>query len=316
MKFEKSGLPDNELVKKAFDLSWKNQKDRYDYQTQHALRDIEYEADAHKRQLTALGDAGQIPLDKVVGEQRKIDIQKEQARQQAVNGLALQREQDFSHNIVGPARLAATISENPTPQLVAASLLRESVRSPVDYESIRDSFGVEVSDVLKNYMHLEAYPTEKEKKLPEASEDVKRMSLIMAIGAMQSMISVADKATQQMLMQQQIQPGQEIKVVMVGGDDEARRMVRTAELVRGTDKRLDEQFVTHFNIMSAKIDIGIKIDVGADNKLIVREVPREGFDNMINGGGNGGPDQPPPNSNNSGAPRGPSSGGGGGYGKI
>ena len=313
MKFEKSGLPNHDLVKKAFDLALLNQKDRYDYQTQHALRDIEYEADAHKRQLSALGNAGQLPLDKVISEQRKVDTQKEQAKQQAIDGLAMQREQDFSHNIVGPARLAAQVSENPTPQLIAAALLRESVRSPIDFEKICTNFGTEVSDVLKNYMHLEAYPTEKEKNLPASTDDVKRMSLIMAIGAMQSMISVAEKVTQQMMMEQQIQPGQEIKVMMVGGDSEARRMVRTAELVRGTDQRLDEQFVSSFNKMSGKIDVGIKVEVGADNKLVVREVPREGFDGMINGGG---PDQPPPNFNNPGNPGGPSSGGGKGYGKI
>ncbi len=317
MKFEKSGLPNHELVKKAFDLGWENQKDRYDYQTQHALRDIEYEADAHKRQLSALANAGQIPLDKVVSEQRKVDIQKEQAKQQTVDGLIMQREEDFLHNIVGPARLAASVAENPTPQLIAAALLRESVRSPVDFEKIQTSFGTEVSDVLKNYMHLEAYPTEKEKNLPTASDDVKRMCLIMSIGAMQSMVSVADKVSQQMMMEQQLQPGQDFKVMMVGGDSEARRMVKTAELVRGTDARLDEQFIQNFNRMSSKIDVGIKLEVGSDNKLIVKEVPREGFDGLFNGGGPGGPDQPPPNFNTPGM-GGPSLGGGGGkgYGKI
>ena len=320
MKFEKSGLPDHALVKKAFELGWNNQKENASYQIEHAMRDIDYETDARKRQLSARGSAGQIPLDRVLHEQRKLDEQKEQVKKQAVEGLTAASEQYFMHNIVGPARLAVKVAENPTPQLVAAALLRESVRSPVDFETIRDDFGTEVSDILKNYMHLEAYPTEKEKKLPAASEDVKRMSLIMAIGSMQSMLNVADKVAQQMLMEQTIQPGQEIKVMMVGGDQEARRMVRTAELVRGTDKKLDEQFVAFFNKLSTKVDIGIKVEVGADNKLIVKEVPREGFDNMINGGGPGGPfmggspNVPPPDQGGGPSQRG--GGGGKGYGKI
>lgn len=314
MKFEKSGLPDHEMVKKAFDMSWENQKDRFDYQTQHAIKDIDAEIEAHKRQLTALGNAGQMPIDQVLGNKRKLDVQKEQAKQQIVNGLSLQREQDFLHNMVEPARLAASASENPTPQLVAAVLLRESVRSPIDFERIHDGFGPEVSGMLKNFMHLEAYPTEREKKLPDASDDVKRMSLLMAIGAMQSMIGVAERATRQMIENEGVMPGQDIRVVMVGGDTEARRMIRTAELTRGTDTKLDAQFVQSFNRMSAKIDIGLKLEVGADNKLIVREVPRADTDGPFGGG----PGMPPNffGNDGGGTPGAPKTGGGKGYGKI
>lgn len=258
MKFQDTGLEKNELVEKAFDYSWKTHTKAFDREIELTKKDVE-------RQITA--EVDRLDKDPRFNDEQKKQIKSrlQHQKQQILAQIPLKameaRDDTYQKNVVGPAKLLTETSDKTSPELISAVMLVDSIRSPLDYEKVSKEFGEGVAGVVAEFLHIQAYPSEKEANLPTATEDVKRMTLAMVVNGLDQLAEVSKN----------LGPGQAI--VLSGGDEQAKSFFRAAEIVRGTDSKLDEKFVDSFNAASKVTGWGAEVKDGKLT-LVEKEKPK------------------------------------------
>src|SRR5690606_16857291 len=116
----------------------------------------------------------------------------------------------FETRRVGLAREVMAHTENPSHELVAAVMLIDCVRSPLDYKNIADKFGNGVAGLIAEVVHIDAYPSERTENLTKAAPDTKRAYLAMLVTSLDGITKQIERVSKSNPMQKiMFPPGQE-----------------------------------------------------------------------------------------------------------
>ena len=248
MKFENSGLPQNDTIEKAFDMAWKALKTRTMHQIIQASNAIDKQAEMQLKMLKQQGL--QIPED----EARK---QLEAGKDQQTQMLLKARDSRFKNNIVSPAK--KLMETGASPEVIAATLLIDTIKSPLDYESVVDGLGRGVSDVVAEYIDIIVYQSEEDVKLQASDTQVKHMHLAVLLTDMENVVNMP------------VPQGQELQ--LIGGAETAKRWFELAQISRGLNEDLDKNFVGTFNKLSQMCNLGLNITEQPSGELVLTQKP-------------------------------------------
>ncbi len=257
MKFSQSGLPNDKVVEEAFNYSYaktmalrhetlkqfKLQIDRIHAQQLHAL-------DAHR----AASAQTNVPMTDAVYNSEKNALAQEHADQLAGGPRAVEAylNNTFAKQHLTPALELHRHSDKTSPALLAAAVLSDAVRSPIDYEEVITVFGKGIGGLVAECCHLVVYPGEADTLLKNAGSDAKRIYLANVCADLGFFHKMA-KAN----------PMQKIAFP----PEHAEALFKNAKLLWGNDKKLDQRFVAVFNLTAAAVASVCRMEVAADGAL-------------------------------------------------
>lgn len=256
MLFKDSGLPNNKLVEDAFNHSRTNAQGNQKEALKSFKQQIEMIHSQNLMMLDMEKDQGGMKDDEY--KQNKIALERMRDDQLKMGPQLIARELDnmFEKRRVGPAKIAATSADATSPELVAAIMLIDCVRSPVDFQNINAKFGAKVSGLIAEVVHIDAYPSERDTNLSKASEDAKRAYQALLITSLDQIVDQIKRAAKENPLQKiMFPPGQEEQIY---GD---------VKNLWGTDKKLDAKFLDAFNKASDAASSPFKLEVGTDGSL-------------------------------------------------
>ena len=256
MKFHESGLPENKTIEEAFDYSYTN---AMSYKTE-ALKSFTQQIEMMHMQHVAMLD-----MEKINGNIREEDYKREKEamdkmrdEQLQMGPLAVEDELNFmfQQRRLGPAQEIQSHSDKASPELIAAVLLIECVRSPIDYQRVAQKFGESVAGMIAEVHHIDAYPSERNTNLAQAGSDTKRAYMALLITSL-------DQIVEQSRMMAQMNPPQ--RIAFPPGQEEG--LYENASLLWDNDKKLDARFVESFNKAAAATNSPFRMEVDAGNRL-------------------------------------------------
>lgn len=283
MNFNESGLPKNQLVEEAFNFSRANAQNNQ----KEALKSFQQQIEMiHNQNLLMLDmekDSGDMKDDEY--KRNKIALERMRDDQLKMGPQLITRELEnmFEKRRVGPAKVAATHADNATPEVVAAIMLVDCVRSPLDYKNVSATFGDAVAGIIAEVVHIDAYPSERDTNLSKASADAKRAYESLLITSLDQIIDQIQKAAKENPQQ---------KIMFPPGQEE--QIYSDIKSLWGNDKKLDKRFIDAFNKASDLAQSPFKLETDASGAL-----------DLVKGAVKAGPGVKPPK------PKGPDGGIGG-----
>lgn len=272
MKFHETGLPQHKLVEEAFNYSFKKMMNGFDENMMQFKQQIDMIHGQNMMQLEAEKKAG-MPQEHY--DQNKKALEHMRNQQMTVGPQMIREEMAkvFVARRIAPAREAMSNIDAPTPELLAALVLTDSYRSPVDFRDIEGKFGSGVSEILAQIAHIDAYPTERATSIINATPDARRAYQVLMVASLDQMVMQAEQNAamnpHQMMM---LPPGQE------------QQIFEAAKLLWGTDKKLDARLMAAFNKLSDTASSPFKMEENAEGGVdLVKGVPASRRPPMING---------------------------------
>lgn len=273
MNFDEAGLPPIQLVQDAFNFSFAYVKSGYS----EVLKDF-------KRQITRIRDANIKELDEA---HRQKEITEEEYTRHMIDNeesfkqqmklcptyVSNELKKRFAYNHLIPARILFKNSETSGPEVLAALLLAQCVRSPKDYKEIEKTFGPVVGDLVAELIHIERYTEQRNISLGEAAPDIKRA---YAVQLMVSMMSAAEQAD--LLLKRGRQPS--------FSQNYEEDLFETIKLMWGTDATLDAHLVALFNKAVALVSSPVRLADQDGNLRLVPYTPPAPPKPPNNGGNN------------------------------
>lgn len=286
MEFKDSGLPQTKLIEEAFKFSkanaLSNEKD--------AMKDFKQQIDMIFTQREMMLDMQKndmgMPEADYDREKKKLDKAREEQMRVGPQLIRQELNNMFVNRRVGLAKEVQANTENPSEELVAAVMLIDCVRSPLDYKNISEKFGNSVADLIAEVVHIDAYPSEREENLTKSAPDTKRAYLAMLVASLDGISKQVEKMAK-------TNPNQ--KIMFPPGQEET--LFRDAQPVWGNDKKLDSRFVAAFNKASAAASSVYRLEVDAKGalELVKDSAPPPSANGMkLLGPGQKGPKPPRP----------------------
>lgn len=258
MKFTDSDLLDHKVVREAFEYSQANVLARKSEIIEKIMEQLDM---GYQRGLENLEFDKQ---DKLVTEDQYNKEKKDLERQynEQIRLLPLMAEKQieimFARNRVSPALDIQQNSENPSPELIAAMMLIDCVRSPIDYQNVVKKFGKGIGGIIADVSHLDAYPSEYESNAAKADADVKRVCMARMLTGLAQIVFQAKILSQQ-------KPPQ--KLMFATGQEKI--LYEEAKVFWGNDKKLDNKFINSFNQAAQAAGSQYKMEIGIDGGLLL-----------------------------------------------
>lgn len=283
MNFTESGLPKNQLIEDAFDYSRTNAQNNQ----KEALKSFQQQIEMiHSQNLLMLDmekDAGDMKDDEYKRNKQALERMRDDQLKMGPALITRELENMFEKRRVGPAKIAAANADKASPELVAAIMLIDCVRSPVDYKNVSAKFGEGVAGLIAEVVHIDAYPSERDVNLSKASGDAKRAYQSLLITSLDQIVDQIARAAKE-------NPGQ--KIMFPPGQEE--QIYNDIKNLWGNDKKLDAKFLAAFNKASDSAGSPYKLEVDSAGAL-----------DLVKGSVKAGPGVKPPK------PKGPDGGIGG-----
>lgn len=256
MNFTESGLPKHQLIEDAFDYSRTNAKGNQ----KEALKSFQQQIEMiHNQNLLMLDmekDAGDMKDDEYKRNKQALERMRDDQLKMGPALITRELENMFEKRRVGPAKIAAANADNATPELVAAIMLIDCVRSPVDYKNVSAKFGEGVAGLIAEVVHIDAYPSERDVNLSKASGDAKRAYQSLLITSLDQIVDQIARAAKE-------NPGQ--KIMFPPGQEE--QIYNDIKNLWGNDKKLDAKFLAAFNKASDSAGSPYKLEVDSAGAL-------------------------------------------------
>lgn len=236
MDFNQSGLPNSKLVEDAFNYSRKNAQGNQ----KEALKSFNQQIEIiHNQQITMLDmDKEQSGMSEADYNKQKRDLEHLRDEQLKLGPALIKRELEnmFEQRRVGPAKTVVAHADNTSHELVAAILLIDCVRSPLDYKEVSAQFGDKVANLIAEVVHIDAYPSEREDNIKKAKPDTKRAYESLLITSLEQIVKQIERAAKD-------NPTQ--KIMFPPGQEE--QLYSDVKNLWGNDKKLDQRFMVAFN---------------------------------------------------------------------
>jgi hypothetical protein len=256
MQFHESGLPKDKIVEEAFNYSFKN---AMSYKAEELKKFSQHIDMMHMQHLALLDtekNAGAMKDEDYKREKDMIDKMRDDQLKFGPQMIDEELRTMFRQRRVAPALEILQHGDKSAPELLAAVMLIECVRSPIDYQRITQTFGDGVSGMIAEVHHIDAYPSERNTNLSNAGADTKRAYMAL-------LISSLDQIVVQMRQMAQMHPEQQ--VAMPPGQEEG--LFENALTLWGNDKKLDLRFVDAFNKMATATSSSFRMETGTDGVL-------------------------------------------------
>lgn len=282
MNFVETGLPNAKVIEDAFNYS---KKDVMSSAAEN-VKEVQAQIKAHfARALKGFDQA--LEAGKISEEEHRLNkeaLDKKLPLELAKANAYVIRELNglFASRRVFAAKEALNQTTSPSNDLIAATLLLEAMRSPIDYKTIAAEISPAVADIVAHVMHLETYPAERSAHMKTVSDDTKRAYLIGLTSSMNHIMQQAKamKASGGMI---QLQAGQE------------QQIFEDVKAAWGTDTKLESRFLKIFNDTMALVGSGFTMAANEAGELELLKGGRnqngarpKGPRPPNNGGGNGG----------------------------
>lgn len=190
MKFHESGLPNHSLVEKAFNYAHSYAMSHEKGALQSFTLQMNMSLQQQMRMLEEDKAAGVVPED----EYKKIKAQMEASfNMQIKQGPMIVRqelERRFVQSLV-PAQEIVRHMPDPAPELLAAVLLVDTVRSPLDFRRIEKTFGNIVGNTIALVHHADIYMAERADVLAGADALTKSAYMALLVAKMGQMVEEA-----------------------------------------------------------------------------------------------------------------------------
>lgn len=264
MDFKETFLPDNQVVRDAFDFT-------YGFlQSKKVALMRAGEAELRAQHTFDLEDLQRDYDEGVIDDPEKETIfeeEKQGIHQQLSDGLE-QLSRSAQVNIenmmwvdfVYPALEVALHTDSGTPDVVAATLLAAYMRSPVDYINARQKFGDKIANLAAEVCHIESYPARREKNIAAASPDAKRICLAFSVAE-------ADVFSARHALAVKTKPEIALQLRQYLPLEKAERISKDIEMMWGTDKKFDKYLVTVFNRVSDVVAADSRMSIDDDGNL-------------------------------------------------
>jgi hypothetical protein len=256
MNFTESGLPKSKLVEEAFNFSRANAQGNQKEALKSFQQQIEMIHNQNMLMLDMEKEAGDMKDDEY--KRNKVSLERMRDDQLKMGPQLIARELDnmFEKRRVGPAKIAAANADNASPELVAAIMLIDCVRSPIDYKNVSSTFGDKVAGLIAEVVHIDAYPSERDVNLAKASSDAKRAYQSLLITSLDQIVEQIARAAKEA-------PGQ--KIMFPPGQEE--QLYNDVKNLWGNDKKLDAKFLEAFNKASDSAQSPFKLEVDTSGAL-------------------------------------------------
>jgi hypothetical protein len=267
MDFKASGLPQNKLVEEAFNYSRANAQGN----AKEAMKSFQQQIEIiHTQQIMMLDmDRDQNSMSDAEYNKAKKDLEKLRDEQMKMGPALITRELEnmFEQRRVGPAKTVAAHADAASPEVLAAILLIDCVRSPVDYKNVVAKFGEPVANLIAEVVHIDAYPSERDANLAKAQPDTKRAYESLLITSLEGIVAQIARSAKD-------SPGQ--KIMFPPGQEE--QIYSDVKNLWGNDKKLDKKFMDAFNkaASAAASPYTLEVDNKGDLELVKGMVKKPG----------------------------------------
>ena len=195
MEFKDSGLPQNKLVEDAFNYSKKNALAGEKEMLKMVEQQVGMIFEQQKMMLDMAHQTGDLTDDQYEEEKKNFDKQRKMQMDALPAAVQKNLLEMFSAKRLGPARELQQHSDSASPDLLAAVMLVDCVRSPIDYENIEKKFGGGIAGLVAEVAHVEAYPSERSDNLKKAADDTRRAILARLITDLEGVTKEIVKAS-------------------------------------------------------------------------------------------------------------------------
>lgn len=250
MEFKDSGLPQTKLVEDAFNYSKANALAGEKEALKNVQQQVTLIFDQQKMMLDAAKQSGQLNDEQYEAQKKRLEKQ----RELQMNALKPMVQKGLTEMFVSKRLAPAKELQKAdvvSPEALAAILLVECVRSPIDFDNVEKKFGSAVAGIVAEVAHIDAYPSERSENLQKAGADTKRAYLSLLITSLEDISQEVAKASKNPFQKIILPPGQEEQLF---GD---------AQPVWGTDKKLEARFVESFNKLAQATSSIFRIETGA-----------------------------------------------------
>ncbi len=270
MRFEDTGLPKNETVEKAFDISYRS----FDIRRREQFKQFEqqFEKQARLSSKRFLDDPNVSDQEKNAIRQeleRQIKAQKQQIQAQANREIS----EGFKNFILKPAQTMNTImGDAADANKLAAVMLCDMGTNPEDFAILKAEFDKEIVDIVTDIQDLEVnYSQNLAEGIVKLNNDAKSVYLSLVISDLNAISEQAAK----------LQPGQQMQ--LQGGDEQMSMFVRNAAAAKGAEPKMDAAFVKAFNTLSKHVDAGLELrDNKTKGKYEMRRTKKNAPSNAFN----------------------------------
>ena len=208
MEFKDSGLPQNKLVEDAFNYSKQNTMAGEKEMLKSVQQQVGMIFDEQKMLLDIARQSGQLSQEQFEAQKKKLDDQQKQQMTALVPMVKKSLTEIFAAKRLDPAVELHKNADAASPEVLAAVLLVECVRSPIDFENIEKKFGSSVSGLVAEVAHIDAYPSERSENLQKAGTDTKRAYMARVITDLEAMSKEIIKAARNPFNKMMLPPGQ------------------------------------------------------------------------------------------------------------
>jgi len=259
MKFHETNLSDNQLVEDAFDYSYANimTADRAEILKDFA-RQIGMFFAQELHMLDGAKETGTMTEDEYKQEKQELQRRRDAQIKMGPRAIDDQLNNAFLKRRVAPAQELQNYSEKASPEMLAAVMLIECVRSPIDYLNIVKSFGDGVARLVAEVNHIDAYPSERDAALASSGSDIKRVYMALLITSLDAIVAQAKRMAE-------IDPDPSQKISFYTGQEEL--LFDNAKSMWGNDKKLDQRFLAAFNGAAGTTDSIFRMEIDADGDL-------------------------------------------------
>ncbi|MDE2337075.1 MAG: HD domain-containing protein [Alphaproteobacteria bacterium] len=247
MKFDYTGLKKDKVVEEAFEYAQEHNKKLVPEITQQLEKQLEEQYQQRLAALDDARDAGYVTEDQYA--QNKAQLDRSAAFQKRSLPMLAQQQLDY---LFGTAKLAPALelqtnSESTSPALIAAALLVDCVRDPVDYKKVEAQFGAAVAGLVAEVLHIDSYPGTAAADISSASVDAKRIF-------MAGLTTELSQIVNQLAM---MPPG----AVAEAPPKYEETMFNQVQLLWGNDKKQDKRLVDVFNRAAEALSSPFRIEV-------------------------------------------------------
>lgn len=263
MNFDQSGLPPIQLVQDAFTYSYNYVKSAYDETFKAFEQQI---TRVHKSNLQMLEDAKR--RNKVTEEEYKRELSdfEEMYKQQMKFGPTFVQNQltmKFTFDHLIPARELFKGSKAASPEVIAALLLVECVRSPKDFKEIEKTYGPVVGGLVSDLIHIEKYVGQREANLAAATPALKTAFSAQLISSL-------------MAAMQQAQTSMKRGMIPTFPEGHEEELLVDIKRIWGADSDLDDRLLGVFNKTAEMLSSKWRLskDEDGDVSLVPRTPPK------------------------------------------
>ncbi len=244
MRFEDTGLTKEQIVEDAFNYAYAAFLPEVSSQFKQQL-DKSYQDQLN--QLGELKESGQIDEEQFNKYKTQLDGSLDAQMKRLPQLVEKQAGPLFQQTRISPALELQKHSEKSSPELLAAALLLDTVRDPIDYQKLDAKFGAAVSGVVAEILHIDSHPDAANDNLAAAGGDAKRIVLAEIAANLGQILSQIEKAP----------PGSTLKAPLKYEENVFGQL----KLLWGNDKKLDTRLVDLFNRTAEGLASSFRIEL-------------------------------------------------------